>query len=483
MNIVFHLQEQVLAQANFQALPDQEVIDSAKIFRTDKLTAYQQRVNEEAGRLAVKNPGLLTKRGELLDLARQQVVEQGYNFKKGKSRSKRFCSESDGESAPKPTRRKINEEIRHQTIVGLREQITDLDKQVSYKEKRRDQAEGNRDYRTCDALMTEINELKAQRREVNVQLKAFESKEKQAAWYIRRKREKKAIQKNPMSSEMTSDDSDVPISSPSSSVRSLSVSRSPTPFHSRTFSTSIHSPPALQQQRSNSVGHSEDHSPLQSPSALLQQRLDPLFGPIEDHSPLQSPPALLQQRSDSLIGRCVGPSGLQSPPVLLRQQSNSLVGRSEDHSPLQSPPALLQQRSAPLIGPNEGPSRLQSPPVLLQQQSDSLVGRSEDHSPLQSPPALLQQRSPPLIGPSEGPSQLQTPPALLHQRSAPLNSPGEGLFRLQSPPVLLQQRSDPLIGRSEDHSPLQSSPALVQQQLDLTVDPDAVSSPLSQVFC
>ena len=76
MNIVFHLQEQVLAQANFQALPDQEVIDSAKIFRTDKLTAYQQ-VNEEAGRLAVKNSGLLTKRENAPEL-----ISEGLKFTK-----------------------------------------------------------------------------------------------------------------------------------------------------------------------------------------------------------------------------------------------------------------------------------------------------------------------------------------------------------------------------------------------------------------
>ena len=66
-----------------QEVPDNEVITSAKIFGADRPTTYQQRINEEAGKLALKNPGLLTKRGELLDLARQEVVDRGTTSRKG----------------------------------------------------------------------------------------------------------------------------------------------------------------------------------------------------------------------------------------------------------------------------------------------------------------------------------------------------------------------------------------------------------------
>ena len=455
-----------------QEVPDNEVITSAKIFRADRPTAYQQRINEEAGKLALKNPGLLTKRGELLDLARQEVVDQGYNFKKGKSRSKRFSSDVEGEGAPKPTRRKVSKEIRQQTIVGLREQIADLDKQVSYKEKRRDQAEGSRDYKICDAIMTEINELKAQRRDISVQLKAFESKEKQAAWYLRKKQEKKkASHKASVSSEMTSDDSDVPASSPSSSVRSLSFSRSPTPFHSQVSPTStspFQSPPPLQQQRSNSVGCIEGQSRLRFPPALLQQRLDPLFGCsddhsplVEGHSPLQSPPALLQQRADPTVGHSDGQSSsLQPPPVLLQQQADPTVGRSDGQSSLQPPPVLLQQRVDPTVGRSDGQSSLQPPPVLLQQRADPTVGRSDGQSSLQPPPVLLQQRADPTVGRSDGQSSLQPPPVLLQQRADPTVGRSDGQSSLQPPPVLQQQQqADPTVGRS-----------------------DTVCSPLSPVF-
>lgn len=46
---------------------------------------YQKLVNDHAGELALQDPSLLRKHGELLELAREKVNENGYVFKKGKS--------------------------------------------------------------------------------------------------------------------------------------------------------------------------------------------------------------------------------------------------------------------------------------------------------------------------------------------------------------------------------------------------------------
>ena len=49
---------------------------------------YQQRLNDVAGDLCVKNSLLLRNKGKLLELARKQVHESGYVYAKGKSHSK-----------------------------------------------------------------------------------------------------------------------------------------------------------------------------------------------------------------------------------------------------------------------------------------------------------------------------------------------------------------------------------------------------------
>ena len=58
-------------------------------------------INQITGELALRDPSLLTRRGELLDLARVEVQQRGYNYVIGKSRSKRFLSPPL--ETPKPT--------------------------------------------------------------------------------------------------------------------------------------------------------------------------------------------------------------------------------------------------------------------------------------------------------------------------------------------------------------------------------------------
>lgn len=111
------------------------MLENAKIFRRESsrpLTNYQKQVNEEAGLLALNNPSLLCRCGELLELAREKVMEGGYNFVKGKSRSKRLASPDD---TPRPSRVKINAKLRQKRISALEDNIANLDQQIGFKEK------------------------------------------------------------------------------------------------------------------------------------------------------------------------------------------------------------------------------------------------------------------------------------------------------------------------------------------------------------
>ena len=165
----------------------QNVREQAMIYRKPKLTHFQQMVNTAATELALHNPVLIQKgnRGELLERARSKVSTEGYNFKKGKSRSKKYGEGSAMESTPK--RPKFDEDMRRKRKKELEEDIEDLTQVIRFKEKRCSQAETTRNYKVCDQLTEEQMELKKKRRELEAELTIICRKEKRAQRYLSHK--------------------------------------------------------------------------------------------------------------------------------------------------------------------------------------------------------------------------------------------------------------------------------------------------------
>ena len=91
-------------------------------------------MNQAAQELCLRNPGLLPKRKLLIDAARDKIIEQGFQFVKGKSHSKKCASISDDMPAPK--RRKSSQDIRDQRMKEIEEECQDLSDRISFKEKR-----------------------------------------------------------------------------------------------------------------------------------------------------------------------------------------------------------------------------------------------------------------------------------------------------------------------------------------------------------
>ena len=175
--------------------PEQQyLLDKAKIFRKEPLTKYQVRINEEAGGVVLKNPTLLCNRGELPELARAKVYDNGYNFVKGKSRAKRLASPD--EETSKVSRIKISAELRQKRIRALEEDIANLDQQISFKEKRRQQSETIRNYKLCEEITHEIHLVTQQRRELFEELSQYQEKERKAKWYQKTKGKGKKKVKN-----------------------------------------------------------------------------------------------------------------------------------------------------------------------------------------------------------------------------------------------------------------------------------------------
>ena len=188
------------------------------------LSAYQKQINEFAGDIAARNPSLLTKRGELLQTARAAVYDSGYAYKKGHSRSKRLSSAS---SLPEtPNRPKLNQEIREQRIHDLTEEISDLDKRISFKEKRVNAAASVKklQFKACDEITDEIAECKAKCRQLLAELKEFKNKDKRSKAY------RKSTGRNVSSNECHHPKS--PLSSDDERGRKRKLMRSPNPTHS-----------------------------------------------------------------------------------------------------------------------------------------------------------------------------------------------------------------------------------------------------------
>ena len=209
-----------------------EIIEAAKLYRKESLrplSEYQIRMNEEAAKLALQNPILIQRghRHDLLEKARE-VVSATYQFKKGKSRSKKLSPQPDVSGTPVNRTKRIDSEVRGRRIKELEEDLKQLDQQIMFKEKRRDQAETVRNYKLCDELTEDVGKLKGTRREAFNELKRFQRKEKQARWYQEKRWRSSygSAEKKPRKSSGSGgvfSDSDTPLESPSSVVTDATI--------------------------------------------------------------------------------------------------------------------------------------------------------------------------------------------------------------------------------------------------------------------
>lgn len=165
-------------------MSEQQMREEACLFGKSgkSLTKYQQQLNNLPGELCLKDPLLLQNKGKLLQLAREKLHESGYVYAKGKSRSKVFHPSTEKQTS----RRKIDKEEREHRIQSITEQLGDIKKHISVKEKRIEQAQSVQN-KLCDQLSDEITSLKAKRRELESALRGLQLKKKKSDQYFARK--------------------------------------------------------------------------------------------------------------------------------------------------------------------------------------------------------------------------------------------------------------------------------------------------------
>ena len=167
--------------------------------------------------LCLQNPGLLRKRQALIDAARAKIIDEGFQFVKGKSRSKSVTPESE----PKPKRQKLSQEVREKRLKDIEEDTTDLKERISFKEKRISGCLAISDYMKCDEIKEEIIQLKKQLRELEAEKKRLSLSSRQSKWYFRNKHS--SSDSGADNSTLSCSDSDLQGHTPSSAPSPLSV--------------------------------------------------------------------------------------------------------------------------------------------------------------------------------------------------------------------------------------------------------------------
>jgi hypothetical protein len=174
-----------------KGLNEEEIKEIAKIYKKETnrpLTPYQKSINDAAQLLCLQNPTLLNKKSLLMAEARKKIIDEGFQFAKGKSRSK-FLMDAD-EQQPPTKRRKLSKDMRQQRMKDIDEDCQDLTERIAYKEKRIVAYENSRDYKKCDEMKEEISALKHQRRQLQSEAKRLNKSNTQSKWYFEGKKGK-----------------------------------------------------------------------------------------------------------------------------------------------------------------------------------------------------------------------------------------------------------------------------------------------------
>ena len=124
--------------------------------------------------------------------AREKVKEDGYQFKKGYSRSNSSSSGSEASSEKRVKRKHTNAEERQKAISNIKTLLESTDDHIRIKKLRIEKLKACSDYRQCDSITNEVTRLLKQKQEYESQLAVLQRKESQSKWH--KKKSKKSTE-------------------------------------------------------------------------------------------------------------------------------------------------------------------------------------------------------------------------------------------------------------------------------------------------
>ncbi|KAG2218357.1 hypothetical protein INT45_012499 [Circinella minor] len=148
------------------------------------LTSYESSINEAAIQLALDNPSLLVNKGNLFELAKKKLLDSGYQYKRGKSRSKLTKGRAPTTT---PEQQKEQKNARRSQLHAKRKlnaQRMSYERQQKMEELRfqlQNVIERQRHY------PKEFSALEEKRTALNKEISKIKAKERKHQWYERRK--------------------------------------------------------------------------------------------------------------------------------------------------------------------------------------------------------------------------------------------------------------------------------------------------------
>ena len=147
-------------------------VAEAVFYKKPNLKEFEKKVNAASLELCLRDTKLLKDRAQLLALAREKVANDGYNFKKGSSRSKAYGSR-EGTKRPR-----YDEDAREERLKAISDELSDITRILAFKGKRLSQAEAAKNYKVCEQVTEEMMVLKGRKRELDEEKRLFEKKAK-----------------------------------------------------------------------------------------------------------------------------------------------------------------------------------------------------------------------------------------------------------------------------------------------------------------
>ncbi|KAG0170567.1 hypothetical protein DFQ28_001949 [Apophysomyces sp. BC1034] len=157
------------------------------------LTSYEVAINKASIELALETPMLLVHKGRLFELAKKKLLEQGYRYKRGRSRSKLSSVQPEDDQAKEVLYIKRKENAQRLSDERL-SKIDHLEQQVQETTARRDQHEHVLQYArkrndTDEEKSIEIAllQLESTRSDLKKEISKLKAQERKHQWYKKRK--------------------------------------------------------------------------------------------------------------------------------------------------------------------------------------------------------------------------------------------------------------------------------------------------------
>lgn len=175
------------------------------------MTSYEEAINRASIQLALDNPLLISKKGDLFDLAKKKLLEEGYRYKRGSSRSKLREKSTTPPTKSVSVLQHHHEDSQQRAIMVKRQEnaqrlseqrlkkIEFLQRQVDHAIQNRQAAENQlaqrsmcRDTLAQLAMEAELIRYEETKVRLTKEISKLKAQERKHQWYKRRKMERSA---------------------------------------------------------------------------------------------------------------------------------------------------------------------------------------------------------------------------------------------------------------------------------------------------